>query len=383
MKRRIISTLLMMTLIISVFAEPAIALDTTVTEDEILNQLVHIEGDTVYIEDTNVSLDMMKKYYTISEEELEEINSRANQDSVANAPSSTRANTVYGPYTTISIMPTKAMAIVLSNLQGQVGVPFYPVEYNGASCYKFTSGSDVVYVKTNAFTRQSSEFVFPGQTSISSSLSYNANNKNTDYVTSSHGSSVAIVDGAEYVWSLSLIGSQVFNYSSTEIVAKSAVLYTTRFTAYTDSILVNGNQTESLSPELSIDIINSGTKGTYFGGFYIKGEGSRTSTKDISDWINIGYSTYQLFQSIGTLNIGTFNKLYNTAVNLTSSGIVTVYYESGTQPLSNESKKIYAYNGKMKCPYLLADQGDYYEMHIGLNKPGSDVRYNISLQYNF
>ena len=248
--------------------------------------------------------------------------------------------------------------------------------YNGETCFKFTKNGIVIYVKKTAFypTENSSYYDKSGQNPSNGVVSSIVSNYLNDNNTSMYYTALWRIfnaDGLQYV-QLSMYGTQAFKYEEDEIVLQHRVV-----TCSDSSALIRMNAPKY--PTLKVTIANTGAGNRYLGGYYIKGVGSSTSTKDISKLINLGYKTYKLASGIAVSNLS-FNdvySLYNVVVGLNKSGST---YLSDTIPLSNPGKNIYSYSCGLKSPFALENTSHYYQIHVGLNgADGTSLKYKVTL----
>ncbi len=225
-------------------------------------------------------------------------------------------NTIYGPYYTLVLDDSK-MQVIFSSLRS--GSNIVSVIYNGVNCFKFTSGSNTIYIAYSAMTKVTSGIC----DTISSTLTSNLNNKNTDWVYTN------VFKSYQYSWngytiyrlSLARIGVQVFYNSSNQIYMSTKVF---------DSIAVDVFETFiegltytselNITPTSGVKITNTGTGNSmYFGGYEIQGQGENTSTTGIENLVELGYKASQAIGSITNLSFSTIYGLYNDFVSLSKS----------------------------------------------------------------
>ena len=283
---------------------------------------------------------------------------------------SEQATTYY--YTTLT-MPAAMFYIVTIGYRDK---NYTSATYNGNACYKFTRDNIVVYVNQTAFSTGLSGNDKSGKIGSASLISTNLtnylNSGNSDFYYTGFWR-VCYADGLDYV-QLCLYGSQAFKYEEDEI--------SLQYKAIAGTNLGLKTSTAPSYPTLALQITNTGAGNRYLGGYYIKGVGANTSIKDIASLISLGYKTVQVVKGATVSNL-TFDKvasLFNAAVGLSKSGVLTKTYLSDTVPLSNISKGIYAYSCSLKSPFELDEEGHYFQTLIGLNgADGTSLRYKVTV----
>lgn len=110
--------------------------------------------------------------------------------------------------------------------------------------------------------------------------------------------------------------------------------------------------------------------------------GSNTGVSDISSLIQLGYKTYKVAAgaAVSSLTFDDVASLFDMAVDLNKTGILTKTYLSDTIALSNVASSIYSYSCSLASPFALEDNGDYFQAHIGLNgADGTSLTYKVTL----
>lgn len=248
--------------------------------------------------------------------------------------------------------------------------------YNGKECYKFTRGNTIVYVNKKAFVVDPIEGEKSGKIGSASDISTNLtnylNSGNSDFYYTGTWR-VFSADANTYV-QLALYGSQAFKFEEDEIVLQHKAIAETNVGLNTMVALCY--------PTLKLQITNTGKGNRYFGGYYIKGEGSNTNVSDIASLIDLGYKTYKVASgsSVTNLSFDDVASLFDAVVGLKKSGVITKTYLSDTVALSNIDKNIYTYSCSIKSPFRVNHEGNYFQTHIGLNgADGTSLRYKVTV----
>lgn len=360
----------------------ALAADTINADDSVdLEENFYTLGNQVYVKNSPISVEIIEEYYSFSEEEVEGILSEETAEdelgAVARSVLSTTA-TVYGPYTYVQAMPANCIKMMLTTFQGNQGITFYPETYNGVECYKFTDGTDVVYVANSAFQKTSTQ-VYPDSTSASTALTYYANARNTDYVCSAYGKSVYSDSG--YFWEIAQVGTQVSDTNEEYVTMQTKVLYSTSFTAYPGYILVNGTGYTTYQPELRFGLSNVGSSGTYIGKFLCRATAHPAYKVDISSLVTLGYNATQL--ASGGVSFDTLWNMFETTLEMTK-GTESNYYASETFIVSNPALSRYVRECIVESPYVLTRPSNYFELWIDQDSyTGTGEEYYAMIIYDF
>lgn len=295
------------------------------------------------------------------------------------------ARAIYGPYSSITSVPGAQMKIVLSLLEGKTGTTFTPVSYNGQQCYKFTSGSNTVYILASAFYKSSRATTYPSASSISSTLTNYANTKDSSYAYATYSESC--LGDIGYDWDFLCTGTRMFWQNNTEIVLDSRLFHKVHLTAYPTYLLVNSTISMTVTPELTFSITNAGgSNGIYCGGFYMKGTGKTTSVPSIGDLVNVGYATYRLPKTVTGLTVASAYSLFDYVMKLTKTTVntSTKNYLTATEAMSNPAKSLYSYQTNLEAPYELHEDGMYFETHVGLlGTISSSAQYKVTVAYTY
>ena len=256
--------------------------------------------------------------------------------------------------------------------------PYYSssstVTYNGKQCFKFQKGSTVVYVCKTAFFPNESGFYdksgqYPSDSSVSADVTNYLNKGNSDFSYSGKWR-IFNADGNKYV-QLTVFGTQAFKYEEDEIVLQHKVFATA-------GISLRPKQ----YPTLKLEIVNTGKGRRYFGGYYVKGVGDGKSIGDISTLIQLGFKTAKVAAglAVSKLSFGDVSSILKLVVSLQKSSGT---FLSDTVSLSNVAKKVYSYSCSLKCPFSVASDGNYYQVHIGLNgSDGDKLKYKVTYSHS-
>lgn len=291
----------------------------------------------------------------------------------------TRAVTVTSYYYETLTMPSAMFYIVLT---GWRDGDFTTTTYGGVECLKFTDSSYIVYVNTLAF--------FPDETGVydirgtaPSSNSLNLSNTITNYLNNGNTNLYytgkwriySDVDNNQYV-EMVLYGTQAYQYEEDEIVIQHKIVTST-------GDLANVHLSGSLYPSITLEVTNTGSGQRYLGGFYIKGEGSNTTTVDLSSILQIGYAAQQIASggAVANLVYANFATLFGSTISLSKSTRNSrYYYETASAPVSNTARGIYAYKVTLPFPYPLTQDGDWAQAYVGLlGADGTSLRYKVTI----
>lgn len=369
--KKVLSLILALALCLGL-SVPATAVEEESENEKMLKEIMAIDGD-------DVPLELIEKYYTLTEEEL-----NASLIPLENRPVKIRRATTQkvGPFRDIATMPIAYAIIMLDELMSQQGAMIYAnQQYQGVTCYLFSNGSTDVYVAATAFYTAKNG-TFPSDASVSSALTTYTNNKNTDAVSSIHMESRLFEASGLYDCTITSVATQLFGFHDGKNTAKSVYNKSIYLQSAPEHLLVGGAARITCQPELTVKMTNGGSNNTYFGGFTMQGLGSSVSTSAIGTLIDLGYNTAQLFS--GTFTFGTVKSILGEIVSLTkSSGNGGSLYRSDDISLSNPYKNIYARQCSMQSPYELAKAGHYFQLEIGLLSNSTNAKYSVTVRYHF
>ena len=384
MRKNVCKKLLSVSIVLSMIlmSTTAAAADTINADDSIdLEENFYTVGDQVYVKDSPVPVEIIKEYYSLSEDEVEDILSGGTAEDEPDAVTrgvSSETSTIYGPYSYVQAMPAKCIEMMLATFQGNQAMSFHPEMYNGVECYKFTNGTDVVYVANSAFQKESTQ-VYPDSTSASTALTYYAQIKDTDHICSTYGKSVYTDMG--YFWKIAQVGTKVSNTKEENVTMQTSVLYSTSFTAYPSYILVNGSGYTTYQPELRFGLSDAGSSGTHIGQFQCRASAHSAQNVDISTLVSLGYCTAQF--ATGTAGFGTFLEVCEGTLQMTE-GKESNYYASPMSIVSNPAKNRYVRECIVESPYVLTRPGDYFELLVDQDShTGDDEVYYAMIFYSF
>lgn len=230
--------------------------------------------------------------------------------------SATAANVIYGPYTTINLDDSK-MQVIFSALRS--GSNNVRVIYNGVNCFKFTSGSTIIYIASSVMNQSLNSLC----SAINSTLTTNANTGNTGWVyTNTYQSYQYSWNGNTiYRTSIARIGVQVYYNSSNQIYLSVKVFDSIAIDVYSTFIEGTTYTSEAkIRPTAVVNISNTGTSNSmYYGSYEIQGVGEDTSSTSIGSLVDLGYKLSNTVGSITNLSIASIYNLYSDLVNLSKS----------------------------------------------------------------
>lgn len=398
LKKKLVSVLLAVAMVLGMsgtaFAvenEKAAAERAAAEEAEMLEFLAMDEG--------NLSPEIIKKYYTMTEEEVAAIQTENNDNAVsaqmASAPTeniniairrmAAQATAIAGPYSAICSMPAKDLETMLENMKsGGVNSEFYAQNYNGQMCYLFSNGTKNVYVKASAFyTTAENGKTFPADSTVSLNLTSNANRNDTSWLNSTRVS-CSSAGNSVYNWEVTQIANQTMTSGGIFRVVKSKILHSVSFAATPHCLTVYSiNAITSYQPELGLEMTNAGSNNAYFDSFYVVGQGTHTNSIDISSLLKLSYNITQIFSpefSVDTL----LNLADNPNASLDPQGNYSpCVFRSETIALSNEATDGWVRGCSLKAPFQVVGYSNYYELHVGLCNGSSTVKYKVTVQYHF
>lgn len=371
--------------------EKAAAERAAAEEAEMLEFLAMDEG--------NLSPEIIKKYYTMTEEEVAAIQTENNDNAVstqmASAPTeninvairrmAAQATAIAGPYSAICSMPTTDLGIMLKNMEsGGVNSEIYAQNYNGQMCYLFSNGTKNVYVKASAFyTTAENGKIFPADSTVSLNLTSYANMKDSSSLCSTRVS-CSSAGNSVYNWEVTQIASQTMTSGGVFRVVKSKIPHSVSFATTPHCLTVYSiNNITSYQPELTLEITNGGSNNAFFDSFYVLGQGTYIEPIDISSWIKLGYNISQIFSP--DFSAGTLIDIVEDAevVLKPNERYEPCSYRSETIALSNEYTHAWIRRCGMKAPFSLGGLNNNYELHAGLCNGSSTVKYKVTVQYHF
>lgn len=299
--------------------------------------------------------------------------------------SSISPNATTKPYSYITLMPNDALAVMISAIDNG-GMFVARDEIDGIECFKFVYDGHTVYVNPEAFFKTQKETYTLSQARVNSQLSSHLTNDDSSPVYTTRIYAENAPSGG-YLWYITQLAYRGFYSEDDEIVVDVEVTASARFRVMGTVLEKYGSSTEKLKPGLSVDISNSGSKGTYFGAYQLNGLGASVSTTDISSMIDLGYSVAKLVGSIATsrLSFDTFYGIFNDSFTLliTPSGSLKDY-ESRIEPISNTARKEYTYSWSLESPFKLTKPRCYYQAVLTLkDKTNSSVDFDVNVNFNF
>lgn len=294
------------------------------------------------------------------------------------------AAAVSGPYTDISRISATSMSIILSSIENNKGKTYSLVNYSGKECYKFTSGANTIYVYAGAFQKEKSLSAYPSASSVSTTLTNHANNKDTDYIYSNLTKSEMAADASCFIWDIAQVGVQAYKTNNDYCNLQAMMAHTIRILAYDSYLYVaGGNPSIKVQPTLTFTMKNTGNKSAYFGAVRYWGLGENTSNLSIQNLVSLGSLTKAAVGAVTGLTISSLWNLLNTAVTFSKqSASGQKLYVTPDIVLSNPGKNIYVYKCGMKAPFTLKEKDSYYKMDVGIiGYPSNATTYSCSINY--
>lgn len=205
------------------------------------------------VDEDNIPLEIMEKYYSLTEEEVEEILAQHDEvipsactDSVSpqNATEAinqlaAQATQTFGPFTKIYAIPVDYMEIIVQCMAANLNRKIYPQSYNGKSCYLFSNGTTNVYVEAAAFCSTSENLkTYPADTAVSKTLTSYTNNNNFDHLCSTRVRCIRddSLGYPAYYWTVAQLATKSFTSGGNYRILKSSILSSIYFTVSFDSL---------------------------------------------------------------------------------------------------------------------------------------------------
>ncbi len=267
---------------------------------------------------------------------------------------------IYGPYSNFSLSDDK-MLIILNHLQSHSSTT--AVNYNGTYCFKFESGSSILYMTVAGMSKVASGISTQPNAYVTSYL--NSGNINMFNATAYKSVYFTWNNIDCYHWDFARFGTQAYYHSAVEIYMNSSV--ERAFSIDVNGYVIQGPYLSNISvkPTLALGITNTGTSSYYFGGYRYSGIGGTTATTNLGPLIQLGYKTVQVLGSVTSWSVSTVYTLYNNLVAFAkgSSGGRTTYV---CQPVPLSSASKYSYVCSTPSPFAVQKAGDYCTIQIGL-----------------
>lgn len=280
-----------------------------------------------------------------------------------------------GPYSNANL-PSAAAFIMVNALQNK---SFSEVTYSGKICYKFVYGSDTAYVEKAVFQQENKYGIYPTNDMISSNITSYLNRQSSDYYYSARHQ-IFMADGVPHA-NFTLYGIAAKEIAPEELVVQTKVIASV--TSYSNFAVVKKEVSPGMyvNPNIGIAITNVGANSAFMNGYYVKANGSSSSTTDISDLINLGYKVSAAAGSVTGLTYKTYYEILHIAVSFTEG--TPGYYESPLVFLSNTStnpsESRYIYSCEMRSPVKLSNLSSYYEMHTYIHGGVYGASYKVTI----
>lgn len=292
------------------------------------------------------------------------------------------AATILGDYTTLNFSSPKVYDVVATG-------SYKAEKRKGSWYYKFTKGTNVVYIKCSAFTGNVSNSFSTANQNLTNTINngnyssavsnvayktkrtrYNSSlkaNEHIYYFAKLKVAAVAPTSGNAITLQTTMCDQVNFTYCN-KIRLRSTVLTPSNASHY-KAALKRNNESKSMSiiPKFDISIKKTGTKKNYLVSNSIAGKGVATTKANIDKLITIGYKAGVLATT--GLSTSTVYNLFKEAVSLQSKGS-SEYESRKTLILSQFKGKKYYYCTKatFQSPIKLKAKNDYFEVPIQLDK---------------
>ena len=394
LKKKLVSVLLATAMVLGLGA-PAFAAENekAAAERAAAEEAEYLE--LLAMDEDNIPLEIMEKYYSLTEEEVEEILARNDDVDTAVSMSdyataainelAAQATETAGPFTKIYAMPARYFDIMVANMKSNLNKNIYPQSYNGKDCYLFSNGETNVYVEATAFYSLSeNKTTYPSDTALSKTLTAYINKDNTTPLCNTHVN-ISVGDGIFY-WDVSQISTEAFFYSDVDVTVSTKILSSISFSANSTFNYLTALSTKkpiSYQPELAIEITDGGSNNAFFGGFEVVGKGDKASTLDISSLLNLGYNAFEIYSN--TYTVKTFFDIFKDAFILDDdpASDSQITYSNPRVSLSNPDKDIWTRQCRLKSPYKLSLPLNTYQINVGIRQNSSTVKYAITVKFSF